>query len=341
MRMYATALILLVSVSAASAQPAAAPASVAFTASASMPSLKDNTKQDTFQVGITDGQVAATLQLVCQAGRSNLLVFHTDKACAVSGNGAIINPSNNQKLPRTQYLGGYTVKADGSTDGSTMSVNYLAAGKVPASTTTFSGSMNLRPENTSTGAAAIRDAVLKKINADNTSGAVIDQRVYTVDISRLYIPSAGFPSDKGCTWSGNMVFAYQTNSWFMNVTASCDGKDFVLKGNMPWTKTAGVDAQTQYDLTLTLPSAKATSDDALFAPSSGDNADLFATTDGVSGKIVMKESNYVTTTVDGVDNTNPSQVDATGTLTGTNVPLDTVRSLGVLFGLLSENLFGA
>jgi len=341
MRLFATAAILLLaSAATALAQTTPPPATVNFTAAASMPSLKDNTKKDTFQVGLSDSQVLTTLQLTCQAGRSHLLILHTDRACEVSGNGSIINPSNGQKLPRTQYLGGYTVKADGSTDGSSMSINYLALGKAPASTTQFSGAMNLRPENTSTGAAAIRDAVLKKINADNTSGAVIDQRVDTVDISRLYIPSAGFPSDKGCTWSGNMVFAYQTNSWFMNLTGNCNGKDYAMKGNMPWTKTPGVDAQTQYDLTLTLPSAAATSDDALFA-STDTNADLFASVDGISGKIIMKESNYVTTTVDGQDTTTPSQVDASGTLTGTNVPLDTVRSLGVLLGLLSENLFGA
>ena len=197
MRLLATALILLTSVAAASAQQTPPPAAVAFTAGASMPSLKDNTKDDTFQVGLTDAQVVTTMQLKCQAGRSSLLVFHSDKACEVSGNGNIINPANNQKLPRTQYLGGYTVKADGSTDGTTMSINYLALGKASASSTAFSGSMNLKPENTSSGAAAIRDAVLKKLNTDNTSGAVIDQRVDTVDISRLYIPSAGFPSDKG------------------------------------------------------------------------------------------------------------------------------------------------
>jgi len=137
-----------------------------------------------------------------------------------------------------------------------------------------------------------------------------------------------------------MVFAYQTNSWFMDLKGNCNGKDYELKGNMPWTKTPNVDAQTQYDLTLTLPSAAAVSDDALFASTDG-NADLFATVDGVSGKIIMKESNYVTTKVDNVDTNTPSQVDASGTLTGTNIPLDTVRSLGVLFGLLSENLFGA
>ena len=340
MRLLVTALLLAASSTGAWAQATPAPATVNFTATATMPSLKDNKLNDSFKVGITDAQVETTLVLTCQAGRSTLIVFHSDRACEVSGNGSIVNPANQAKLPRTQYVGGYTVKADGSTDGSTMSINYLAVGKVPASTTQFSGSMNLKPENTSTGAAAIRDAVLKKINADNSSGAVIDQRVDTVDISRLYIPSAGLPSDKGCTWSGNMVFAYQNNSWFMDLKGNCNGKDYELKGNMPWTKTPNVDAQTQYDLTLTLPSAAAVSDDALFASTDG-NADLFATVDGVSGKIIMKESNYVTTKVDNVDTNTPSQVDASGTLTGTNIPLDTVRSLCVLFGLLSENLFGA
>lgn len=340
MKLIVGTLVLLASAAGAYAQQTP-PATVSFTAAASMPSLRDNSKNDTFTVGITDAQVATTLTLTCQAGRSQLLVFHSDRACEVSGNGSIINPANQQKLPRTQYVGGYTVKADGTTDGGTMSINYLAVGKAPASSTQFSGTMNLKPENTSTGAAAIRDAVLKKLNADNSSGAVIDQRVDTVDISRLYIPSAGFPSDKGCTWNGNMVFSYQTNSWFMNLTGNCNGKDYALKGNMPWTKSPDAEAQTQYDLTLTLPSDKVTSDDALFASTEGANADLFATVDGITGKIVMKESSYVTTKVDGQDTTTPSQVDASGSLTGTNVPLDTVRSLAVLFGLLSENLFGA
>lgn len=338
----AFASLLLASSASAFAQQAAAPAAtVNFTAKATMPSLKDPTKKDTFTVGLSDAQVVTTLNLTCQAGRTRLLVLHSDRACGVSGSGSIVNPANQQKLPRTQYVGGYTVKADGSTDGSTLSVNYLAVGKAPASATPFSGSMNLKPENTSTGAAAIRDAVLKKLNADNTSGAVIDQRVDTVDVSRLFIPSAGFPSDTGCTWSGNMVFSYQTNSWFMNLDGNCNGKDYQLKGNMPWTKSPNTDAQTQYDLTLTLPSDKVTSDDALFASTDGANADLFASVDGITGQIIMKESNYVTTQVDGQDTTTPSQVDASGTLSGTGVPLDTVRSLGVLLGLLSENLFGA
>jgi hypothetical protein len=341
MKLLAVSALLFLTAGSAFAQTAATPATVTFTTNATMPSLKDNTKKDTFVVGLSDAQVVTTLNLTCQAGRTNMLVFRTDRACEVSGNGSIVNPANQQKLPRTQYVGGYTVSKDGSTDGSKMSINYLALGKAPPSSAQFSGTMNLKPENTSSGAAAIRDTVLKKINADNTSGAVIDQRVDTVDLSRLFIPSAGFPSDKGCSWTGNMVFAYQTNSWFMDLTATCDGKDYKLKGNMPWTDTAGVQDQTQYDLTLTLPTDKITSDDALFASTDGANADLFATVDGISGKIIMKQSNYVTTEVDGVEQKNPSQVDASGSLTGTNVPLDTVRSLATLFGLLSENLFGA
>jgi hypothetical protein len=318
-----------------------APAStVAFTASATMPALKDNTQKDTFKVGIVDSQVSTQLQLVCAAGGSRFIVFHSDKACAITGSGAIFNPGNRQQLPRTQYLGGYVVKGDGSTDGSTMSVNYLGLGKVAPSQAAFSGSMNLKPELTSSGAQALANDVLKKIGADNTSGKLIDQRVDTVDINDLFIPSAGFPSDSGCKWRGHMVFAYQTNSWFLDLTANCAGKDYAFKGNMPWTNTPKVESQTQYDLTLTLPSAKATTDDALFAQSAG-NGDLFSAVDGITGQIIMKQSNMVTVKVDGVDTPTPAQVDASGTLTGTNVPLDTVRSLSVLFGLLSENLFGA
>ena len=145
-------------------------------------------------------------------------------------------------------------------------------------------------------------------------------------------------------WSGNMVFAYQTNSWFLDLRAGCNGKDYSFKGNMPWTETSGVADQTEYNLTLTSTAAATpATDDSLFASTSGDagNADLFSTVDGISGHIVMKQSNMVTVQIDGKDTSTPSQVDATGTLTGNNIPVDTVRSLGLLFGILSENLFGA
>jgi hypothetical protein len=317
----------------------AVPATVTFEVAATMPSLKDQSKKDTFAVKLGDAQVVTSLELTCSAGYTSMLIMRSDKACAVAGNGSIVNPANKQLLPRTQYAGGYTVKSDGYTDGSTLMINYLAVGKVAPSSAAFSGSMNLKPEITSTGAAALRDAVMKKLSA-NGGGNLIDQRVDTVDLSRLFIPSAGLPSDKGCNWSGNMVFAYQTESWFLDLAANCDGKEYVLKGNMPWTDSPGVENQTQYDLTLTLPSAAATSDDALFA-SPDANGDLFAAADGVTAQIIMKESKHVTIDIDGVPTETPSQVDASGSFVGTNVPVEVVRSLATLFGLLSSNLFGA
>ncbi|MET3900201.1 hypothetical protein ABIB57_004164 [Devosia sp. UYZn731] len=324
---------------AAFAQAAPVPSSVTFAVAATMPTLKDSSRKDTFAVTLGDAQVKSQIQLTCSAGHTSMLIMREDKACAVAGNGSIVNPANQALLPRTQYSGGYVVKSDGSTDGSTLSINYLALGKVAPSTAAFSGSMNLKPEVTSTGAAALANTVLAKINSGGDS-KLIDQRVDTVDLSRLFVPSAGLPSDKGCTWSGNMVFAYQTESWFLDLTANCDDKEYVLKGNMPLTASPGVDQQRQYDLTLTLPSAEATSDDALFA-SADANGDLFSAADGISAQIIMKESKYVTIDIDGVPTETPSQVDASGTFTGTNVPVETVRSLATLFGLLSSNLFGA
>lgn len=318
---------------------AAVPANVDFTTSATMPSLKDPSRKDVFAVTIGDAQVKTQMELTCSAGYTQFLVVRSDKACAVAGSGSIVNPANQALLPRTQYSGGYTVNADGYTDGDGMSVNYLALGKVAPSTGTFSGSMNLKPEVTSSGAAALTATVLENLGQGGTGG-VIDERVDTVDLNRLFIPSAGLPSDVGCTWSGNMVFAYQTQSWFLDLKASCNNVEYALKGNMPLTETPGVDGQTQYDLTLTLPSAAATSDDALFA--TGDaNSDLFASADGVSAQIIMANSKLVTVDIDGVPTETPSQVDASGQFVGTNVPVEVVRSLATLFGLLSSNLFGA
>jgi hypothetical protein len=321
------------------AQAQAVPATVAFGTSATMPSLKDAAKKDSFIVTLADAQVATQLELTCSAGYTTLLIVRSDKACAVAGNGSIINPANKQALPRTQYAGGYVVKSDGYTEGSTLSINYLAVGKVAPSAASFAGTMNLKPELTSGGAAALRDAVLDQLNATGGSG-LIDQRVDTVDLSRFFIPSAGLPSDEGCAWSGNMVFAYQTESWFLDLTANCAGTEYALKGNMPWTDSPGVENQTQYDLTLTLPSADSMGDDALFVTADA-NSDLFAAADGITAQIIMKESNHVTIDVDGVSTLTPSQVDASGTFTGTNVPVEVVRSLATLFGLLSSNLFGA
>jgi hypothetical protein len=137
-----------------------------------------------------------------------------------------------------------------------------------------------------------------------------------------------------------MIFSYQTNSWFINVTARCGDRDYALKGNMPWTDSPGATNQTQYDLTLTLPSATLGSDEALFASADGDS-DLFANVDGLTGQIIMKESAYVKTMVEGKEEDLASQIDGSGHLKGTNVSLEAVRSFGILIGILSRTFFGA
>ena len=53
-----------------------------------------------------------------------------------------------------------------------------------------------------------------------------------------------------------MIFAYQTDSWFMDLKASCSSKEHALKGNMPVTDSPSIENQFPYDLTLTLPSER-------------------------------------------------------------------------------------
>ena len=308
-----------------------------FTMKASMPSLRDAKMKDSFTVGLNDAKVDTTLKITCQGAQGGL-ISGTNESCAVTGNGALINPANGQKLQRTQYAGGWVVKSDGFTDGAQLSVNYLALGKVAASNGRFAGSMMLKPENPSTTASLLRDLILKKIKTSESG--LIDERVDTVQFNNFTVPSAGLPSDKGCVWNGDMVYSYQTESWFMDIKAKCSGKEFALKGNMPFTETPNVGNQHQYDLTLTLPGAEEGSDDALFAQPTGD-ADLFAAADGISGQIIMKESAYVDVEVDGQMDKVASEIDASGTLTGQNVPLEAVRSLGTIIGIMSRTFFGA
>ncbi len=135
---------------------------VNFTMKASMPSLRDDKLKDSFNVGLADTKVETAFKITCQAAQGGL-ISGTNETCAVTGNGALVNPSNGQKLQRTQYAGGWVVKSDGFTDGANLSVNYLAVGKVPASNDRFGGSMMLKPENPSTSASAIKDAIIKKI----------------------------------------------------------------------------------------------------------------------------------------------------------------------------------
>jgi hypothetical protein len=329
-------LFLSTAVLALSATFACAQETVNFTMKASMPSLRDPKANDTFIIGIADKQVETSLNVKCQAATSGM-ISGRNESCAVTGTGALINPTNGKKLQRTQYAGGWILKGDGFTDGSNLKTNYLALGKVAASDGSFGGSMMLKPENPSTGASLLRDTVMKKLKAKDAG--LIDQRVDTIQFNNFTTPSAGLPSDKGCVWNGDMVYAYQTESWFIDIAAKCSGKEFKLKGNMPFTLTPNVGNQHQYDLVMTLPT-EANTDEALFTAPAGDQ-DLFAAADGITGQILMKESGYVDVEVDGDIDKLATEIDATGSFTGTGVPIETVRSFATIVGILARGFFGA
>jgi hypothetical protein len=320
-----------------------APAAVTFSGTADMPSMRDPAQHDKFNLTISDAQVITTFGIECKAGTSALGgLVKANEECAVTGKGMIINPQNPaQQFPRTQYSGGFVVKPTGETDMGKITVSYLPVGKVPASSASLTGVIHLKPENPSPTAGLLKAAILKHLQAQVVdSTALVDNRVDTVELPDLFIPSAGFTSDKGCTWRGSMAFAYQTDSWFMDLTATCEGKEYVLKGNMPWVDSPGATDRTQYNLTLTLPSPEATGDDAMFASPTGDG-DMFAVANGISGTIVMDESQYVDTMVDGKMEHLPSRSKISGTITGQAVPLDTVRSLANLIAILARTFFGA
>ena len=63
--------------------------------------------------------------------------------------------------------------------------------------------------------------------------------------------------------------------------------------------------------------------------------------DGITGQIIIKESGYADVEVDGVMDKLATEINATGTLTGQNIPLEAVRSLGAMIGILSRAFFGA
>lgn len=161
----------------------------------------------------------------------------------------------------------------------------------------------------------------------------------------------GRPSDKGVCMTGNLVFPYQTYSWFQKLTMTFADKTYEFTGNMPYIDSVGPDGKptkpmagfedvSEYNVTLTLPSAKAQGDDALFAPATGDDA-LFAAVDGISCKIVMNNKDSVTIKVQDEEDTLPMTIDATGSCTGTNVPLEVVRAYMTFIALNPTTFFGA
>lgn len=338
------AVTVLVILTVGSSRGAEASPVVQFSASADMQTLTDIKKLDSFAVELKDAQVDTQFLLSCSAGHSAYFgLAHANKVCGFQkgSNGLLFNPKRPSDpndlttwLPRTQYSGAYTVTGDGSTDGKAMTVTYM-----PQSLTfQFGGSLSLKPELTSSGASGLRDMILKKLQSGQADP--VDSRVDTIDFNNFFIPSAGLPSDKGCTWQGNAVFSYQNFSWYMKMSAICGDQRFDFAGNMPFLGDSSTEGTTTYNVVLTLNGSDAqSSDDSLFTNSSDDS--LFSTVTGITGTISMKNTNIVTVTLDHEPLQTPEHVVATGSLTGNGVPLPVVRSFATIIGLLPSTFFGA
>jgi hypothetical protein len=340
------AIIALAAVVTGSAQ-AQESATVDFKLTANQQSLRDPSKLDEFQIALADREILTQLTVSCQAGSAKFGgLVRSDEKCEVKGNGSVINPSTGEKMPRTQYLGGYTVNAkqDGLTDMSSIKVNYLAIGTIQPSAGNFGGNVTLLPESPPPSVAEMKRMLEGQLKSVAGAGdqVVINDAMDSVKLENLQTPSAGFPSDKGCIWNGDMVYAYATESWLMNVTARCGDQTFSLQGNMPWVDVEGSpDHNAKYVLNLTVPSDKAASDAGMWMTASGDDA-LFAAANGIKGTIKIQQTGMVNVEIKkGVFDDVATQTEATATLTGTGVPLGLVRSFATIMSVLARTFFGA
>jgi hypothetical protein len=319
---------------AATAHAQATPEVVSLTLTAKQPTLFDDDAKDTF-VGTVDDRLGTTkYEVVCSAGASAWLgLSRVDEACAVSGNGVIKNPNNPaQTLPRLSYMGGFTIEADqdGYTDMTTIAANYLRAGAAGAENTSFRGNVVMMPENPSAGAMALGAAVIANLKekAAGTESVEYSTEIDAIRFENFTIPHVGHQSSASCSWTGDAIFAYANDSWQMAFDVRCGDQSFRLEGNMPLIDApAGSEHQQEYSLNLVLPGAGG--GDPFAA------ADPFAVIDGVTG--VLKISNSGRSTDDGVY----ENVDVSGELTGSGVPLELVRGYGQILVIFGRTFFGA
>ncbi len=94
---------------------------VKFDMTSDMESLNDPSQNDVFNIALADGQVVTKIAITCNAGSSKFFgLQRTDEACAVAGNGSLVNPKDPTKqLPRVLYSGDYDVNPSGLTQAKT------------------------------------------------------------------------------------------------------------------------------------------------------------------------------------------------------------------------------
>lgn len=297
------------------------------------PSLFDGNTRDLFAGSVDDSSGTTAIELVCSAGASGFAgIGRVDEACSVKGMGKIKNPKNPaQSLERIGYTGGFTVQAkkDGYTPLNTVKVDYARLGSAPAESTSFGGHAIMMPENPSASARALGASLVKRLQekAAGAEAVEFDTRLDSVRFEGVTVPHVGLADTKSCTWTGDLIYAYANDSWQGAFDVLCGTTKYRLEGNMPLRDVDGSSRTQTYAVNFVVPGAGG--GDPFAA------ADPFATVDGISGTLTLDNSGRMN------EDEVYEKVQVNGTLTGTNVPLEAVRSFGQLILLFARTFFGA
>lgn len=315
---------------------------VDFKMTASQPSIRDTSLNDTFRVNISAEKFAKTsFEVECSAGSSgHWMTFglaRTDETCRVSGKGAVINPNNGKEFQRMQYSGGFKILADkdGYVDARTINASYLKLGTSSAESDTFSGSAMMQPENPSASASQLLDQVkaYAKANATGTDAIEISSEMDSIRLDNFLVPNVGGRGTMDCSWTGDMIYAYVSEAWQMDLTVNCGGTIYQLEGNMPWVDIEDQPHNAEYVVNL-MTSGTEGSDP--FAA-----ADPFAEVNGVVGTIKMTQSGFTEVKIGDETDDVATSIDAEGNFSGNGVPIDLTYSFANLMAVFARTFFGA
>jgi hypothetical protein len=321
------------------------PNTVVFGGIVDQPSLKNNKLRDSFRIAFASSRVRVDLAEWCQSARLNYGVIRQDEECGVQGSGYYFVPSRGGLNERARYSGKFVADKEGEVDPSSLIVSYVPIGPVVGYNSAYAGDVTMAPEIPSGGMAAFFDVIKDKL--PEGEGALSNDKVDSISFSNFFIPSvSGLGNDKGCSVTGEELFPYSAEIWFVKLTAKCteaglDGKTAVektyeLAGTMAWADSPGVQNQTQYNINLSLATAGSDTADAFAAPEGGAD-DFGAVSDGIAGAIIMAESAY--TEVEGEQL--PQKIVLSGSLTGTNVSMTLLETFAMKFSIFIKTYVGA
>lgn len=323
---------------------AISPNTVVFGGFVDQPSLKDNKLRDSFRVSFASSRVRVDIAEWCQSARLNFGVIRQDEQCGVKGNGYFNVPSLGGLNERARYSGSFTANKEGNVDPTTLLVSYVDLGPVKGSNQTFTGSVAMAPEIPSSGMNAFFDVIKAKLPEGDA--ALSNDKVDSLVFQNLFVPSvSGLANDKGCWLTGEELFPYSAEIWYVKQTFKCAEagpdnkpleKTYELAGTMSWASSPGVQDQTQYNINLSIAGAGGETADAFAAPAA-DALDFGAAVDGIAGTLIMAESSY--TEVDG--DMLPQRIVLSGSLAGTNVSQTLLETFALKFTTFIKTYVGA